>query len=171
MASLGSAARPPPLGSVSSPTNKSSKTVTSPSQAAANAGFVNNRSPRGGKPANLSISTAAPATAASSSSAAAAASSAAAATASSDSDANRKVGGVHLTKEEEAEFREIFNLVDRDGGGSISKQELGQLMDTLGIHATEVSNRVNQSHTENVAPRLFKLILLMVCCLFCLALG
>jgi len=43
---------------------------------------------------------------------------------------------VHLTKEEEKEFREIFNLVDRDKGGSISKQELAQLMDTLAINAS-----------------------------------
>jgi Ca2+-binding EF-hand superfamily protein len=48
------------------------------------------------------------------------------------------VGGVQLTAEEEMEFREIFNLVDRDGGGSISKEELGQLMETLGIHASPV---------------------------------
>ena len=37
----------------------------------------------------------------------------------------------NLTEEEIAEFREIFNLVDKDGGGSISKEELGELMDTL----------------------------------------
>ena len=30
--------------------------------------------------------------------------------------ANVNMHGVHLTKEEEKEFREIFNLVDRDGG-------------------------------------------------------
>jgi calmodulin len=33
--------------------------------------------------------------------------------------------------------REIFNLVDRDGGGSISKKELKQLMDTLAINASQ----------------------------------
>ncbi len=41
-----------------------------------------------------------------------------------------------LTPEEIAEFREIFNLVDKDGGGSITKVELADLMDTLGIDAT-----------------------------------
>lgn len=32
---------------------------------------------------------------------------------------------------------EIFNLVDRDKGGSISKSELAQLMDTLQINASQ----------------------------------
>jgi len=41
-----------------------------------------------------------------------------------------------LSPEEIAEFQEIFNLVDRDGGGSITKEELGELMDTLGIDAS-----------------------------------
>lgn len=41
-----------------------------------------------------------------------------------------------LKEEELVEFREIFNLVDKDGGGSITKEELGELMDTLGIDAT-----------------------------------
>jgi calmodulin len=40
-----------------------------------------------------------------------------------------------LSVEEIAEFREIFNLVDKDGGGCITKVELGELMDTLGIDA------------------------------------
>ena len=44
--------------------------------------------------------------------------------------------GDKLTPEELAEFREIFNLVDKDGGGTISKEELGELMETLGIDAT-----------------------------------
>ena len=43
-----------------------------------------------------------------------------------------------LTEEEIQEFREIFNLVDKDKGGSISKEELGELMDTLGISASPV---------------------------------
>lgn len=42
----------------------------------------------------------------------------------------------HLTPEEISEFREIFNLVDKDGGGTITKDELGELMDTLGIETT-----------------------------------
>ena len=38
-----------------------------------------------------------------------------------------------LTEEERQEFREIFNLVDKDKGGSISNQELEELMETLGL--------------------------------------
>ena len=53
---------------------------------------------------------------------------------------------VNLTKEEEKEFREIFNLVDRDKGGSISKAELAQLMDTLAINASQ-QVRHNRSNT------------------------
>ena len=40
---------------------------------------------------------------------------------------------MQLSEEELQEFREIFNLVDTDQGGSISTQELGNLMETLGI--------------------------------------
>jgi calmodulin len=40
-----------------------------------------------------------------------------------------------LSAEEIAEFREIFNLVDKDGQGSINKSELADLMETLGIKA------------------------------------
>lgn len=43
----------------------------------------------------------------------------------------------HLTEEELAEFREIFNLVDLDKGGTISKDELKQLMQTLGLKPTQ----------------------------------
>jgi len=52
----------------------------------------------------------------------------------------------HLSEEELAEFREIFNLVDRDGGGTITKEELGELMDTLGIDATaeEIDLMINE---------------------------
>ena len=34
-----------------------------------------------------------------------------------------------------SEFKEIFNLVDRDGGGTITAEEMGSLIETLGIYA------------------------------------
>jgi Ca2+-binding EF-hand superfamily protein len=42
-------------------------------------------------------------------------------------------------------------LSDRDGGGSISKEELGQLMETLGIHASpdEIDMMVNEIDKNN----------------------
>ncbi|KAG2895881.1 hypothetical protein PI126_g16992 [Phytophthora idaei] len=51
-----------------------------------------------------------------------------------------------LTSEELIEFREIFNLVDRDRGGSITKVELGELMDTLGIDTSpeEIDLMINE---------------------------
>ncbi|KAG2375229.1 hypothetical protein C9374_009852 [Naegleria lovaniensis] len=42
-----------------------------------------------------------------------------------------------LTEEELKEFKEIFDLVDTDGGGSIQKEELRQLMETLGLNPTD----------------------------------
>ena len=36
-------------------------------------------------------------------------------------------------------FREIFNLVDLDKGGTISKEELKQLMNTLGLKPSQAS--------------------------------
>ncbi|CAM9248217.1 unnamed protein product, partial [Discosporangium mesarthrocarpum] len=56
-----------------------------------------------------------------------------------------------LSKEELAEFREIFNLVDKDGGGSITKEELGELMDTLGIDATpeEIDLMIDEIDQDN----------------------
>jgi calmodulin len=43
----------------------------------------------------------------------------------------------HLSEEELAEFKEIFDLVDEDKGGSISKAELKKLMETLRLKPTE----------------------------------
>ena len=43
----------------------------------------------------------------------------------------------HLTEEELAEFKEIFDLVDEDHGGSISKEELRKLMETLHLKPTD----------------------------------
>ena len=50
---------------------------------------------------------------------------------------------IPLTAEEEKEFREVFNLVDKDRGGTISRDELAQLMRTLSIEATSVRKRRN----------------------------
>lgn len=43
----------------------------------------------------------------------------------------------HLSDEERAEFKEIFDLVDEDRSGQISKNELKKLMETLRLHPTE----------------------------------
>merc|ERR1712137_1404018 len=42
----------------------------------------------------------------------------------------------NLSDEDLQEFREIFNLVDTDRGGSIGTEELARLMETLGIRTT-----------------------------------
>ena len=42
-----------------------------------------------------------------------------------------------VSDQEVQEFREIFNLVDRDGGGTIDTKELEQLMDLVGVNASE----------------------------------
>lgn len=56
-----------------------------------------------------------------------------------------------LSAEEISEFREIFNLVDRDGGGSITKVELQELMETLGIDASpeEIDAMINEIDQGN----------------------
>ncbi len=56
---------------------------------------------------------------------------------SSEEEAAEERQHAHLTKEELREFREIFNLVDVDGGGTISKEELKTLMATLGFRPSE----------------------------------
>lgn len=52
----------------------------------------------------------------------------------------------NLSAEEIAEFREIFHLVDKDGGGSITKDELVDLMETLRIPTKpeEVEQMINE---------------------------
>ncbi|KAA0162517.1 hypothetical protein FNF28_04691 [Cafeteria roenbergensis] len=61
----------------------------------------------------------------------------------------------HLTKQELQEYREIFNLVDKDGGGSISADELADLMETLGIHAKKEEADYTPSQV-NAAFRVFE---------------
>jgi len=55
------------------------------------------------------------------------------------------------TNEELAEYREMFNLVDRDGGGSISTREFQQLMETLGIKTSveELESIVSEIDTDH----------------------
>jgi calmodulin len=55
-----------------------------------------------------------------------------------------------LSQAEIAEFREIFDLVDKDKGGSISSVELAELMNTLGINASqeEISAMVAEIDTD-----------------------
>mmetsp|Transcript_8666 Transcript_8666/g.28571 ORF Transcript_8666/g.28571 Transcript_8666/m.28571 type:complete len:157 (+) Transcript_8666:155-625(+) len=47
-----------------------------------------------------------------------------------------KVGSVELTDEEVKEFREVFDLVDKDHGGTISPVEVKELMSLLGMYPT-----------------------------------
>ena len=56
-----------------------------------------------------------------------------------------------LSASELAEFREIFDLVDKDKGGSISREELRELMDTLGIRASkeEIDLMINEIDEDN----------------------
>ena len=60
------------------------------------------------------------------------------------------MAGSGLSTVELAEFREIFDLVDKDKGGSISSAELAELMTTLGINASqeEISAMVAEIDTD-----------------------
>merc|ERR1712179_375209 len=44
---------------------------------------------------------------------------------------------INLPEEQIEEYREIFSLFDRDGGGTITSVELGQVMRTFGWNPTE----------------------------------
>ena len=49
------------------------------------------------------------------------------------------------------EIREVFSLVDRDDGGSISEKELGNLLKIIGIEASEeeVAAMIKAVDTDN----------------------
>ena len=53
-----------------------------------------------------------------------------------------------LSAEEISEFREIFNLVDKDGGGEITKAELGELLDTLGDFYNNNGDRMDDDDDD-----------------------
>ena len=53
-----------------------------------------------------------------------------------------------LSPSELSEFREIFDLVDKDKGGSISSTELTELMSTLGINASQEEIRAMVSEID-----------------------
>ena len=44
---------------------------------------------------------------------------------------------INLPEEQMEEYREIFSFFDRDGGGTITSVELGQVMRTFGWNPTE----------------------------------
>jgi len=54
-----------------------------------------------------------------------------------------------LSAEEISEFREIFNLVDKDGGGEITKAELGELLDTLGDFYNNNGDRMDDDDDDD----------------------
>ena len=71
--------------------------------------------------------------------------------------------GVDATAEEIQEFREIFNLVDLDHGGTIDLEELRELMDLLGMEATEDEMSAMAEHTEETrGSRLSGLVSILV---------
>ena len=51
-----------------------------------------------------------------------------------------------LSEQQLEEFREVFNLFDKDGGGTISASELGTVMRSLGQNPseTEVENMIRE---------------------------
>lgn len=56
----------------------------------------------------------------------------------------------NLSEETLSEFREIFNLVDRNGGGSISKDELSELMRMLGMEvgSAEIGAMISEMDSD-----------------------
>ena len=48
-----------------------------------------------------------------------------------------EVKNVNLPEEKVEEYREIFSFFDRDGGGTITSLELGQVMRTFGWNPTD----------------------------------
>uniref|UniRef100_A0A0G4HDI8 EF-hand domain-containing protein n=1 Tax=Chromera velia CCMP2878 TaxID=1169474 RepID=A0A0G4HDI8_9ALVE len=59
-------------------------------------------------------------------------------------------GGIsNVPQNDLREFREIFNLVDSDGSGMISTEELGKLLATLGIPTSEETLKMMVSEVDD----------------------
>ncbi|EFC43922.1 predicted protein [Naegleria gruberi] len=67
------------------------------------------------------------------------------------SKAESTVLGHQVSDEDVRRYREIFQLVDRDGGGSIEQEELGTLMRTLGLKPSEeeIQEMMKEADADN----------------------
>ncbi|CAI0651272.1 unnamed protein product, partial [Colletotrichum noveboracense] len=56
-----------------------------------------------------------------------------------------------LTEEQRAQYKEVFDLFDKDGTGDITAQELGEVMRSLGLNPsdTELTDMVNEVDADN----------------------
>ncbi|KXH43648.1 calmodulin [Colletotrichum simmondsii] len=56
-----------------------------------------------------------------------------------------------LTQEQRAQYKEVFDLFDKDGTGDITAQELGEVMRSLGLNPsdTELNDMVNEVDADN----------------------
>ncbi len=73
---------------------------------------------------------------------------------------------LQLSEEDTNEFREIFGLVDTDGSGKISPQELGELTRKLGLNYTEVHSlgMIDHQYIEMFLV-IFAISIVDFCCL------
>ena len=63
---------------------------------------------------------------------------------------------VMLPEDKIQEFREVFSFFDRDGGGTITSVELGQVMRTFGWNPTEGDLQVRGSaYTYEPTPNCY----------------
>ncbi|KAF9876088.1 calmodulin [Colletotrichum karsti] len=64
---------------------------------------------------------------------------------------NIKMAAAGLTEEQRAQYKEVFDLFDKDGTGDITAQELGEVMRSLGLNPsdTELTDMVNEVDADN----------------------
>ncbi|KAK2005032.1 calmodulin [Colletotrichum falcatum] len=56
-----------------------------------------------------------------------------------------------LTEEQKAQYKEVFDLFDKDGTGDITAQELGAVMRSLGLNPsdTELNDMINEADADH----------------------